>query len=147
VNLGTPAPTAAASARAEPPVEPARPAAALPNATPPAPTPTPLRAVATPLRPAAVPTTLATLPFTRSTPTPALARVRGDLWIVVAPWANVSVDGQDLGTSPVRTPLDAGKHNVLLTHPQYQPVRRKVTVTPGKVFRLDVDLAQDAVPR
>jgi len=65
----------------------------------------------------------------------------------VSPWANVAVDGQDLGTSPVRTALEAGKHDVVLTHPEYQPVRRRVTVATGRVFRLEVDLTQDAVPK
>jgi predicted Ser/Thr protein kinase len=151
MTLGTPAPATAASATPDAPPEPARPTVGLPSATPalasrPTPAPTPFRTPATPA-PAVVPTTLATLPFKPATPTPAPAPARGDLWIVVSPWANVSVDGQDLGTSPVRTPLDAGKHDVMLSHPQYQPVRRKVTVTPGKVLRLDVDLAQDAVPK
>jgi hypothetical protein len=45
----------------------------------------------------------------------------------------------------LRTSLEAGKHDLVLTHPEYLPVRRKVTITPGRVARVDVDLAQDAV--
>jgi hypothetical protein len=145
MTYGTPAPTLAASSPPLPTPAPA--AATVPTAAPSART-----VVAAPTAPTAppsarptVPTSLATLPLTPATPVP--APVRGEIWIVVTPWAEVSVDGQEMGPTPVRTPLDPGKHDVVLSHPEYQPVRRKVTVTSGQVFRLEIDLSQDALRR
>jgi hypothetical protein len=65
--------------------------------------------------------------------------------VVVTPWADVSLNGQELGTTPLRTSVEAGRHDLVLTHPEYEPVRRKVTITAGTLARIDVDLSQDAV--
>jgi len=154
MTYGTPAPTLASGSPALPTLGSQRSATPAPEvATLPSAPPSARTVVAAPTTPTAPPsarptvsTTLATLPLTPATlPVPAPAR--GEIWIVVAPWAEVSVDGQEMGTTPVRTPLDPGKHDVVLTHPEYQPVRRRVTVTPGQVFRLEVDLSQDALRR
>jgi hypothetical protein len=97
--------------------------------------------------PAATVSTLATLPLVRQTPSPlpTPAATRGDLWVVVTPWAEVILDGQSLGSTPLRTSVDAGRHDLVLTHPEYEPVRRKVTITAGTLARIDVDLSQDAI--
>ncbi len=72
----------------------------------------------------------------------------GALLVVARPWADVSVDGVPRGQTPLaRIPLPAGPHAVLLTHPDYQPYPRRVTIRPGETFRLTVDLATDGVRR
>jgi hypothetical protein len=44
-------------------------------------------------------------------------------------------------------PLSPGPHAVLLTHPDYQPYPRRVTIRPGETLRLIVDLTTDGVRR
>ncbi|HEX9187396.1 MAG TPA: PEGA domain-containing protein [Vicinamibacteria bacterium] len=82
---------------------------------------------------------------------PAAAAARsadGWLLVVVRPWADVSVDGVPRGQTPLaRIPLPPGPHAVLLTHPDYQPWPRRVTIEPGQTLRLSVELATDAVRR
>ena len=79
------------------------------------------------------------------TPTP---QADGALLVVVRPWADVSVDGVPRGQTPLaRIPLSPGPHAVSLTHPDYQPYPRRVTIRPGETFRLTVDLATDGVRR
>jgi len=82
-------------------------------------------------------------PTPRSTP-----QVDGTLLVVARPWADVSVDGIPRGQTPLgRIPLPPGPHAVLLTHPDYQPYPRRVTIRPGETFRFTVDLAIDGVRR
>jgi serine/threonine-protein kinase len=70
------------------------------------------------------------------------------LLVVVTPWADVSVDGVPRGQTPLsRIPLPAGRHNVLLTHPDFRPYPRRVTIRPGETLRLVVDLSSDGVRR
>ena len=72
----------------------------------------------------------------------------GALLIVVRPWADVSVDGVPVGQTPLgAVPLEAGPHQVLLAHPDYQPYPRRVTIRGGETMRLVVDLTVDAVRR
>jgi serine/threonine protein kinase len=72
----------------------------------------------------------------------------GALLVVVRPWADVSVDGVPVGQTPLgAVPLDAGPHQVLLAHPDYQPYPRRVTIRSGETLRLVVDLTVDAVRR
>lgn len=69
----------------------------------------------------------------------------GLLQIVVRPWAEVSVDGFQVGTTPFRPlKLAGGPHTVVFTHPDYKPFRRQVTVRPGETARLEVDLTWEA---
>jgi hypothetical protein len=44
-----------------------------------------------------------------------------------------------------KAPLAAGSHNVQIVHPEYQTLRRRVTVLPGETIRLVVDLAEEAI--
>jgi serine/threonine protein kinase len=84
-------------------------------------------------------------------PAPALspessAAAPGFLLVVVSPWADVTVDGEPVGQTPLsRLSLAPGPHTVRLTHPEFQPYPRKVTVRSGETTRLAVDLAQDGV--
>jgi hypothetical protein len=50
-------------------------------------------------------------------------------------------------TPLARIALTPGPHSVMLTHPQYQPYIRRLTIEAGSVARLRVDFAQDGVRR
>jgi hypothetical protein len=66
----------------------------------------------------------------------------------VVPWAEVHIDDDAVGTTPLRPlPLSPGSHTVQLTHPDYKPVNRKVTIRAGETARIEIDLAWEAVPR
>jgi predicted Ser/Thr protein kinase len=74
------------------------------------------------------------------------AAAPGFLLVVVSPWANVAIDGEPAGQTPLaRVSLAAGAHTVRLTHPDYQPYPRRVVVKSGETTRLAVDLTQDGV--
>lgn len=79
-------------------------------------------------------------------PTPApVVETTGVLQIVARPWAAISVDGSQVGTTPFR-PLKvaAGPHTVIFTHPDFKPFRRQVTVRSGETARLEVNLTWEA---
>ena len=70
------------------------------------------------------------------------------LQIVVRPWAEVSVDGRLVGTTPMdRVPLQAGSHTLSLRHPAYEALVRSVTIKPGETTKLVIDLAAEGVKR
>ena len=48
---------------------------------------------------------------------------------------------------PKEITLQAGPHVVVLTHPDYQPYTRRVTIRPGETSRLVVDLSTEGVRR
>ena len=96
--------------------------------------------------PALVPTPMPT-PSPAPTPSPT-PEPDGALLVLVTPWADVSVDGRPVGQTPLaRIPLPAGPHDVLLSHPDYQPFPRRVTIRPGATFRLVVNLPSEGVRR
>ena len=79
-----------------------------------------------------------------ATPAP-VVEATGLLQIVARPWAEVSVDGSPVGTTPFRPlKLAAGPHTVIFTHPDYKPFRRQVTVRSGETARLEVNLTWEA---
>jgi serine/threonine-protein kinase len=133
----TPVPTPSPRSREAPvPTRPTAPVA-LPTSTP------------TPAPPPRTPDPSVVEPKAAPTPTPSpKPEPEGALLVVARPWADVSVDGVPRGQTPLaRIPLAAGPHAILLTHPDYQPYRRRVTIRPGETFRLTVDLATDGVRR
>ena len=70
------------------------------------------------------------------------------LQIVAKPWAEVSVDGRLVGTTPMdRVPLEAGPHTLTLRHPAYEAFVRSVTIKPGETTKLVVDLPAEGVKR
>jgi serine/threonine-protein kinase len=72
----------------------------------------------------------------------------GFLQLRVKPWAAVTIDEAYVGTTPLQPlPLSPGGHTVRLTHPDYKPLQRKVTIRPGDTARLEIDLAWEAVPK
>ncbi|HXB55494.1 MAG TPA: protein kinase [Vicinamibacteria bacterium] len=136
-----------------------RPPAAPAVAGNPGPSPT-----STPALPAAPPrATTASLPVSGSPaatlPSPGLrdagvgpqegAVQTGTLQLLVVPWAEVEVDGSKVGISPPLKPLSlpAGAHAIKLSHPDYLPFRRKVTIHSGETTKLQVDLTKEAFPK
>jgi hypothetical protein len=82
-----------------------------------------------------------------SSPTPPPAAL-GLLQVRVRPWAQVSVDEKVVGTTPFAPlHLKAGPHSLEFVHPDYKPVRRKVTLVAGETLKIELDMALDAVPK
>jgi hypothetical protein len=58
------------------------------------------------------------------------------------------VDGAPVGTTPLEPlNLGAGAHTVQLTHPDYRPIQRKVTIEAGAITRIEIDLKLDGVAK
>jgi len=102
--------------------------------------------------PVAAPPSAPPTPASTAVPTPAAAataapRVEspeptgtGLLLVVARPWGNVRVDGTGMGTTPLDTiSLKAGVHTVIVQHPSYEPIERRVTIRAGQTERLVVD--------
>ena len=67
----------------------------------------------------------------------------GSLSINAVPWANVSVDGGDLGTTPLaNVALPIGSHEIVWRHPQLGERRRTVSVTARTPTRVGMDFKQ-----
>jgi len=64
------------------------------------------------------------------------------LHVVATPWADVWVDGRHVDTTPFARgiALKPGKHYVKLTHPDADPEIRTVSLAPGEVGRLEVQM-------
>ncbi|MGE5243109.1 MAG: PEGA domain-containing protein [Betaproteobacteria bacterium] len=59
------------------------------------------------------------------------------------PWANVSIDGTDVGQTPLaNVPITIGTHEVVFRHPQFGEQRRTVTVTAKGPNRISADLTK-----
>ncbi len=103
-----------------------------------------------PAAPAPIPTPVPTPPPTTAPPPPTTAAPMepGLLQLAVRPWAEVSIDGRLIGTTPLdRLSLTPGAHTVTLRHPAYEPLARTVTIRSGETARLVVDLAHEGRPR
>jgi eukaryotic-like serine/threonine-protein kinase len=62
------------------------------------------------------------------------------LSINAVPWAAVSIDGREIGETPLGgVELSAGPHEVVFTHPELGQRRQQVTVPAGGATRLSVD--------
>ena len=65
----------------------------------------------------------------------------GTIAINATPWANVTLDGKDLGETPVgNTSVPIGTHEVIFRHPQLGEQRFTATVTANTPARLSVDM-------
>jgi PEGA domain-containing protein len=65
----------------------------------------------------------------------------GTIAINATPWANVTLDGKDLGETPVgNTSVPVGTHEVVFKHPQLGEQRFTTTVTANTPARLSVDM-------
>ena len=66
---------------------------------------------------------------------------QGTIAINATPWANVTLDGQELGETPVgNTSVAVGTHEVIFRHPQLGEQRVTATVTATAPARLSVDM-------
>jgi len=67
----------------------------------------------------------------------------GLLSINAVPWANVSVDGAEIGTTPLaNVPLPIGTHEVVWRHPQLGERRRSIAITARTPTRIGMDFKQ-----
>jgi hypothetical protein len=65
----------------------------------------------------------------------------GSLSINALPWAEVSINGQRAGETPIANlSLPIGNHEVLFRHPEFGEQRRTVTVGVQGPVRLGVDM-------
>ena len=65
----------------------------------------------------------------------------GRLTLAVRPWAEVTLDGRNLGTTPL-SPISVppGEYVLIFTNPRYPPVRRTIRVSAGESIAVEVDL-------
>ena len=67
----------------------------------------------------------------------------GLLSINAVPWANVWVDGGEIGTTPLANiPLSIGSHEVMWRHPQMGERRRTIVITARTPTRIGMDFRQ-----
>jgi serine/threonine-protein kinase len=66
----------------------------------------------------------------------------GELRVLATPWADVAVDGQHVGTTPMGRALTLapGVHFVTFTHPSAPSITKKVTISEGQGQLLDVTM-------
>ena len=79
---------------------------------------------------------------------PPAAAGTGTVRLRVLPWAEVEVDGEPRGTTPLRPlSMSAGSHVLRFVHPDYRPLIRRIAVRANETTTVEVDLARDAFPR
>jgi serine/threonine-protein kinase len=107
--------------------------------------PTSSRAATAPSIPRAAPSPSAAA-STEARPAPPGAT--GRLQLGASPYAQVTVDGKDAGTLPLR-PLELapGPHVVRFAHPSYRPLERTVTIRAGETTKVFVNWSVDGIPR
>ena len=67
----------------------------------------------------------------------------GRLNVNAVPWADVSIDGHQVGQTPLANlSIPVGRHEVVLRHPQLGERREIVIVSLGVVARIGVDLSR-----
>jgi hypothetical protein len=67
----------------------------------------------------------------------------GMLSLNATPWAEVYLDGRNLGETPIaNVPAKVGTHEVIFRNPQHQELRQMVTVASGKPSRVSVALVK-----
>jgi hypothetical protein len=64
----------------------------------------------------------------------------------VKPQASVTVDGKSYG-KVTKVSLAPGPHVIVLDHPDFQPLQRVLTISPGTTTTLTVDLKDESLPR
>jgi len=76
-------------------------------------------------------------------PPPPRPRLAGYLSINSSPWAELSVDGRAVGSTPqIRIRVTPGRHHLILMRSGFQPHSAWVTVPAGSTVRLtDITLA------
>jgi eukaryotic-like serine/threonine-protein kinase len=133
-----PSPVPARAPLTAPVVLPTMPPAPRPSPAPSRPSPSPVARVERAPAPSPVP------PPASST----TAAGQGTVRIRVLPWADVEVDGELKGTTPLRPlTLSAGAHVLRFRHPEFLPLIKRITVRADETLTVEVDLARDAFPR
>jgi len=87
---------------------------------------------------------------TSSTSIAALSTVAaaGFLQVGVVPWAEVTLDGRVLGTTPIDAfALPPGRHRVRLRHPSYEVLEREILIRSGETSRMIVSFPKEGVPK
>ena len=79
-------------------------------------------------------------PGERTTLEMSLEEIVGEVEVVSKPAADVLVDGKPVGTTPLRLTLSAVEHEIVVTRKGYEAVKRKLTPTPDKLSRVDLQL-------
>ncbi len=64
--------------------------------------------------------------------TPSVSSGEGVLTVLASPWAEVSIDGREIGETPREVRLGAGRYLVRATHPALGARERVISVKPGK---------------
>jgi len=67
-----------------------------------------------------------------SIPTPSATSGDGVLAVVATPWAEVAIDGKEIGETPREVRLGAGTYRVRAMHPALGAREQTVTIRPGK---------------
>ena len=68
---------------------------------------------------------------------------RGVVNLNASPWAEVFVDGQRVGETPIgNLAMTIGPHEIVFRHPQFGEKRHAVSVTVGVPVRLSVEMKQ-----
>jgi len=70
----------------------------------------------------------------------------GTILFKIKPWADVSVDGGAAARAQ-RLTLPPGRHLLVFTHPDYEPLRRAITVTPGEPLTITIDMRDEALKK
>ena len=66
---------------------------------------------------------------------------RGVVNLNAAPWAEVFIDGQPVGETPIgNLSVPIGPHEIVFRHPQFGERRHAVSVTAGVPVRLSVEM-------
>jgi serine/threonine-protein kinase len=93
---------------------------------------------------------VAETPSPGATPQPreTAAAEEGFLLVAVKPWGRVSIDGKDIGETPIdKLQLSAGIHVVRIRNPGYEPIERRPLIQSGQTERVVVDLSKEGVKK
>jgi hypothetical protein len=67
----------------------------------------------------------------------------GSLSLNAVPWAEVWLDGQRVGETPVgNVTVRAGTHELIFRHPQHGEIRQTVVVKAGEIGRVTVNMSK-----
>jgi hypothetical protein len=94
-------------------------------------------ATASPVPPTAPPTAPPATASPPPTPTAIVSNDPGWLLLAISPWANVSVDGVNKGSTPMdKLSLPAGRRRVVLEYPGYEVHEELLVIRPGQTEKL-----------
>jgi serine/threonine-protein kinase len=97
------------------------------------------------VEPTAAPAAREPPPVTLETPSPE-PTPSGTLLLLIVPESEVTIDGRSIGkVSNQELALPVGPHAVLILHPDYKPLPRKITIQSGVSTRVVVDLNEKGI--